>query len=213
MVLKKMRNTNWFVIMLLFISISLVSLTACGGKKKAAEQEAIIKSQQADAEKKAAEDRESALRKQKEREIEEARLREEQIKRDEEDKLRRERDIKIAAEREEREQFLNESIYFEYDSSDLTSEAREILDRKSKWLMTNYNVSIIIEGHCDERGTNDYNMALGDRRAESARTYLVNRGIAISRITTISFGEERPIAFGNTEDAWAKNRRDMFVIP
>lgn len=108
--------------------------------------------------------------------------------------------------------FINENIYFDFDKYNLLPLAQQILQRKAEWLRNNPDVSVIIEGHCDERGTNEYNLALGDRRAESARTYLINLGIAGSRLTTVSYGEERPVDSGHNEIAWAKNRRAHFTI-
>ncbi|MEJ2729411.1 MAG: peptidoglycan-associated lipoprotein Pal [Deltaproteobacteria bacterium] len=111
-----------------------------------------------------------------------------------------------------REMFENEDIFFEFDSASLSVEAQEILRAKAAWLRENPRARVIIEGHCDERGTNEYNLALGDRRAFSAKSFLVDLGIDDSRLTTISYGEEKPIASGSTEDAYAKNRRVHFVI-
>jgi peptidoglycan-associated lipoprotein len=107
---------------------------------------------------------------------------------------------------------ISEDIYFEYDRYDLTPEAQAVLKKKGTWLRANPGVAVYIEGHCDERGTNEYNLALGDRRAEGAKTFLVDLGVAASRLTTISYGEERPKDTGNDEAAWAKNRRAHFVI-
>ena len=111
-----------------------------------------------------------------------------------------------------RNMFLTEDIYFEFDSSALLPEAQEILKEKAEWLQDNAGVAVTIEGHCDERGTNEYNLALGDRRAHSAKSFLVNLGIAGSRLTAISFGEERPVDPGSNEEAWSKNRRAHFTI-
>ena len=86
------------------------------------------------------------------------------------------------------------------------------MNRKAEWLRENADTSIIIEGHCDERGTNAYNIALGERRAESAKAYLTDLGIDGLRLTTISYGEERPVDPGHNEEAWAKNRRAHFVV-
>jgi peptidoglycan-associated lipoprotein len=108
--------------------------------------------------------------------------------------------------------FMNEDIYFEFDSAVLLPMAREVLSRKADWIRENQDASVIIEGHCDERGTNAYNIALGDRRAESAKAYLVDLGIDAVLLTTISYGEERPVDPGHNEEAWAKNRRTHFVI-
>ena len=108
--------------------------------------------------------------------------------------------------------FVNENIYFDYDDSSLKDVDREILKGKADWLNSNPDVSVVIEGHCDERGTTEYNLALGDRRAESVRSYLVDLGIDSVRLEKISYGEEMPAVQGNNEEAWAKNRRAAFTI-
>jgi len=107
---------------------------------------------------------------------------------------------------------MEEDIYFEFDKSTLTPAAQENLTQKAAWLRANPNATVTIEGHCDERGTNEYNLALGDRRADSAKAFLVDLGIAASRLTTVSYGEERPVCTQHTEECWAKNRRDNFVV-
>jgi peptidoglycan-associated lipoprotein len=109
-------------------------------------------------------------------------------------------------------QFLNEHIYFSFDSAELSMLAQETLKRKAAWLRDNPTATVTIEGNCDERGTNEYNLALGERRAESARAYLVDLGISASRLTTISYGEERPLDPRHNEEAWAKNRNDQFKL-
>ena len=108
--------------------------------------------------------------------------------------------------------FLNENIHFEFDRSNLLPEAQDILRSKAQWLRDNPDVLVIIEGHCDERGTNEYNLALVDRRANSAKAYLMDLGIAGPRLTCISYGEERPLDPGHNEGAWAKNRRAQFTM-
>ncbi|MBR9979969.1 MAG: peptidoglycan-associated lipoprotein Pal [Desulfatitalea sp.] len=108
--------------------------------------------------------------------------------------------------------FVNEPVNFEFDSSALTPRAQQILRAKAEFLRANSGVAVVIEGHCDERGTAAYNMALGERRAESAKAFLNNLGIAGNRLTTISYGEERPVDPRSNEEAWAKNRRAQFVI-
>jgi peptidoglycan-associated lipoprotein len=112
----------------------------------------------------------------------------------------------------DRGMFENDDVQFEFDSAKLSMEAQDILRQKAEWLKENPRAKIIIEGHCDERGTNEYNLALGDRRAFSSKSFLVDLGIAASRLTTVSYGEERPIDSRADEDAWAKNRRAHFVI-
>lgn len=103
-------------------------------------------------------------------------------------------------------------VFFEFDKSDLQMDAVDQLKVNANWLMANPDKAIVIEGHCDERGTNEYNMALGDRRASSAKDYLVNLGVDPARIKTVSFGEERPFALGSNEEAWSQNRRAHFVV-
>jgi len=107
---------------------------------------------------------------------------------------------------------MREDIYFAFDKSTLTPAAQDNLLQKAEWLRQNPDATVTIEGHCDERGTAEYNLALGDRRAESAKAFLVDLGIDPARLTTISYGEERPVDPRNTEEAWAKNRRDHFVV-
>lgn len=111
-----------------------------------------------------------------------------------------------------KDRFENEDIYFDFDSIQLTPEAQEKLTKKGKWLRENTAATVTIEGHCDNRGTNEYNLALGEGRAQSAKTFLMDLGIDISRLNTISYGEERPRDPQQTESAWAKNRRSHFVI-
>jgi len=101
-------------------------------------------------------------------------------------------------------------IYFEFDKSDLSDLSRQILAEKAELLKAHPSLTLVIEGHCDERGTNEYNMALGERRARAAYEYLVLMGIEAGRMTIISYGEEYPAVPGSNEEAWAKNRRDEF---
>ena len=107
---------------------------------------------------------------------------------------------------------MQEDIYFEFDKSTLTPAAQDNLLQKAEWLRENPDKTVTIGGHCDDRGTNEYNLALGDRRAESAKAFLVDLGIDASRLTAIRYGEERPVDPRNNEEAWAKNRRDHFVV-
>lgn len=103
-----------------------------------------------------------------------------------------------------------QTVHFDYDSSVLRENARRILDRNIDWLKRNRDVRVQIEGHCDERGTEEYNLHLGERRANSVKRYLVTGGIDPVRLFTISYGEERPVDPGRGESAWAKNRRGQF---
>ena len=110
------------------------------------------------------------------------------------------------------QEFQNQDIYFDFDKYDLRTDARTTLDRKASFLNQNSSVRVQVEGHCDERGTNEYNMALGERRANAAKQYLTTAGISAGRLSTISYGEERPLDSGHTEAAWARNRRAHFVV-
>ncbi|HEX8555629.1 MAG TPA: peptidoglycan-associated lipoprotein Pal [Sphingomonas sp.] len=104
------------------------------------------------------------------------------------------------------------TVLFGLDQFDIDPQARAVLDSQAEWLARNPSVRITIEGHCDERGTREYNLALGDRRANSAKNYLAARGIAASRMTTISYGSERPAATGSDESAYTQNRRAVTIV-
>ena len=103
-------------------------------------------------------------------------------------------------------------IYFDFDKSDIKADQKDRIKKDGDLLIGSPKVRVRVEGNCDERGTNEYNMALGERRAVTAVKYLVNMGVAESRIDTLSFGEEKPLNLGHDEMAWAQNRRDDFVI-
>ncbi|GAA0732700.1 peptidoglycan-associated lipoprotein Pal [Sphingomonas japonica] len=111
-----------------------------------------------------------------------------------------------------RQSVSSDTINFALDSYDIDPTARGILDSQATWLQQYPNVRVTLEGHADERGTREYNLALGDRRANSAKNYLAARGIDAGRITTISYGKERPIALGSDESSWAQNRRAVTVV-
>jgi peptidoglycan-associated lipoprotein len=104
------------------------------------------------------------------------------------------------------------SVYFGFNSATLTSDTRNRLARNAEFLKGNSSVEVQVEGHCDERGGVQYNLALGERRAKVVKNYLVSLGVSSSRISTISFGKERPISFGHDESAWGENRRGNFVV-
>ncbi len=186
-----MRKKLWISLALLFVIPGLLFTASCAKKEVMSEPAMEAPAQE-----------ESAADAQKAKEEELAR------QRAEEERLRQEAAMREAA----RNKFLSEDIHFEFDSSVLSQEAQGILGDKAEYLRNNPDVSVIVEGHCDERGTNEYNLALGDRRATSAKTYLVDLGVAEARLTTISYGEERPVDTGQNEEAWAKNRRAHFAI-
>jgi len=103
-------------------------------------------------------------------------------------------------------------VFFDFDKYDIRPADAKVLDSNANWLKSNPNHLVLIEGHCDERGTNEYNLALGERRAKSTMNYLVSQGVQASRITIISYGEERPSCTEKTEECWAKNRRAHFLV-
>ena len=103
-------------------------------------------------------------------------------------------------------------IYFDFDRYEIRPGDRRILDANAQWLKANAKQLVLIEGHCDERGTNEYNLGLGDRRAKATMNYLVSQGVQASRITLVSYGEERPACTEHNESCWAKNRRAAFLV-
>ena len=183
-----MRRSVMIVLTLALIIPGLLTTVACSKKPKPQQPDAAVSAEE-----------QARLDAQKQKELEEARIRAEQ-----------ERKAQMLVEAKKR--FLNDHVHFAYDSAVLTPIAQNILNQKAEWLRNNPSANVVIGGHCDERGTIEYNVALGERRAESAKKYLVNLGIDPSRLETISYGEERPIATGNNEEAWAQNRRAQFTI-
>jgi len=107
---------------------------------------------------------------------------------------------------------VGDRVFFAFDKYNLTPESRQTLERQAAWLKSYPSVTVTVEGHCDERGTREYNLALGERRANAAKAYLVALGIDENRLTTISYGKERPEALGSNEAAWAQNRRSVTVV-
>ena len=107
---------------------------------------------------------------------------------------------------------VGDRVFFAFNESDLSSEARATLDRQAAWLKKYGTVKVTIEGHTDERGTREYNLALGERRATAVKNYLVAGGISAARVKTVSYGKERPAVLGSNEAAWAQNRRGVTVV-
>lgn len=107
---------------------------------------------------------------------------------------------------------VGDRVFFGFDRFDLDGEARATLDRQAQWLQQYPNLSVVVEGHADERGTREYNLALGERRANAVKNYLVAQGVNPGRITTVSYGKERPAVPGSSEQAWAQNRRGVTVL-
>ena len=185
---------HWTILALALAFLVVFSFSSCTKKKISSEAVTTTAAEE--------EARRRAEEEARQKALEEEDLREESVSEE------------MAAERAEAEAtvFENEDIYFEFDSIRLTPEAQELLTQKAKWLGENPNATVTIEGHCDSRGTNEYNLALGEGRAQSAKAFLVDLGVKMSRLTTISYGEERPLDPEQTEEAWAKNRRGHFVI-
>lgn len=111
-----------------------------------------------------------------------------------------------------KKEFKDENIYFAFDSSDLSDQARLILNNNAEYLRRHSSLTATVEGHCDDRGSEQYNIALGKRRAESVKKFLVDQGISNDRLVTISYGENKPIVPGHDETSWAKNRRAQIVV-
>ena len=107
---------------------------------------------------------------------------------------------------------VGDRVFFDYDSSELDADAQELLQDQVAWLKQHSNVSVIIEGHCDERGTREYNLALGEKRAQSVKNYLISLGVSEARVSTISYGKERPAVVGSNDGAWAQNRRSVTIV-
>ena len=139
------------------------------------------------------------------REAEEARLQEQSAR-----EARQRQEASSMSEAARKAAFEDEEIHFDFDKYVLTPQAMMILDDKAAYLREHPTVRVLVEGHCDDRGSNEYNLALGDRRANSAKNYLVKSGVAESRITTISYGEEQPLCMQQNESCWYRNRRGHF---
>jgi peptidoglycan-associated lipoprotein len=193
-----MRKISWVCLALLLLMPGFMFATSCAKKQ-------VVSAPGVTADEEDAEARRLAAERERQEALEKQRLREQGLT--EEAKARMQREARAA-----RERFLDENIYFEFDKARLLPESKAVLRVKAEWLKANPEALAIIEGHCDERGTNEYNLALGDRRAQSAKTYLVDLGISAERLTSISYGEERPLDPGHDEAAWARNRRAQFVI-
>ncbi|MBS3809655.1 MAG: peptidoglycan-associated lipoprotein Pal [Desulfobacterales bacterium] len=195
----KKFNIKFILACILVLSFAFV--VSCA--KKTPEPQATSAEQQTEM----AEKEKAAEAEKKQRQLEEQ---EEEIS-EQELEARKKAEAKAKKEAAEaKDQFLSEKVYFEFDDSSLTAEARDVLRRKAEWLRNNPEACVIIEGHCDERGTDEYNLALGSRRAESVKEFLVKAGVNASQLTTISYGEEKPAVKGHNEEAWAKNRRAEF---
>ena len=181
------------------IVLLIFAVSACAKKAKVAEKE-VPKETVKPAEKpeKPAISEEELARKKKEDE--------ERAKREamEQERIKREQEALNA--------FLSEHVHFDFDKFNIKESERPVLEKKKQWMTANPNAKVLIEGHCDERGTTEYNLALGERRANACKQYMILLGIDKNRLSTISYGEEKPLDPGQNEEAWAKNRRGQFVV-
>ncbi|HVO67709.1 MAG TPA: peptidoglycan-associated lipoprotein Pal [Syntrophales bacterium] len=196
-----------FFMTLVLAAILLVFILPTGCAKKVVTKEQAVEKQAP------AQPAETAM----EKESEEALAKERAKERAAEEQLAREKAGEEAAAAEEaakvaREASEFEDIHFDFDRFDLRPDARGILDTHAKWLKAHPEYVVRIEGNCDERGTVEYNLALGDRRAKIAMKYLTDLGINKAKISTISYGKEQPLDPEHNEEAWAKNRRDHFIV-
>jgi len=221
-----MRKNYWMMVALLLVIPGLLFSVSCAKKTVKSEAsvsempktEAAAKTEAAKAEAVAAEaGAEAAARAraeelERQRKLEEERLKAQQLRDAQLAEERRQAELAQKQKAAAKNVFLKELVLFDFDSSVLTPVAQDALRRKAEWLKANPNAGVIIEGHCDERGTVEYNLALGWRRAESAKAFLVDLGISAARMKTISYGEERPFNKGHSEFAWSQNRRAHFVL-
>ena len=194
---------KWIILAMMFIIPAMLFSVSCAKKAVMTEPSTTDTSAADEAARQAEMEKQKEMERQKQ--MEEERLaaeRAEQLKAE-----AMQRDMMMAKNR-----FLSENVYFDFDNATLDYQAQELLKQKAMYLRDFPDANVVIEGHCDERGTNAYNLALGERRAESAKTFLVNLGISAARMTTISYGEEKPVDMGQNEEAWAKNRRAAFVL-
>ena len=227
------KNNVKYLLAIMFIVFSVsVFINSCAPKKPKVDQTAIMREQE-----RAAEEAKLKAEEEERRKFDEAMKAEQERRATEETRLKAEEEARLKAEEEKRveEERLKEEegeitpqvareaetkavpqlgdIHFDFDKSDIRADSREILQKNADWLQNNPDIKIQIEGHCDERGTTEFNLALGDRRAMSTKKYLISLGMSADRIYTISYGEELPIDPNRSEDAWAKNRRaHIFII-
>lgn len=207
-------NQKHYTLTIIFILCFCLILMGCP-KKTVVKDEPSAKSEAARIEaERLAKEKEREAREREARQREEARLKE----KEKEEQAKRELERSLVAKKtpgiegEVFESSLLKPIFFDFDKYDIRPGDAEILKENAALLKKFPHIKIQIEGHCDERGTNEYNLALGERRANSTKQYLINLGISKDRISTISYGEERPFDPGHNEEAWAKNRRAHFVI-
>lgn len=192
------------MIVLAFICSSFLLMTSCAKKQIQVSEPVQPATQEVKAEGDEAAKAKAA---------EEAKSTSEQEARAEAERQARLRELKMAQTlADEIRNFESENIYFAFDRSDLTDESKSALREKGNWLRANGDYSVNISGNCDERGTAEYNLALGERRAHAAKKFFMGLGISENRLAAISYGEERPVDPGHNDEAWTKNRNDQFTL-
>jgi len=202
-----MKNRMWINLVMAILVAGLFFTVSCA-KKTVVSDATTVQDQTTDSDAaakaaaKAAADAEAAAKAEAER------IAQQNI----EDQMASEKALEMSKAMAAKKRFVNQDIHFKYDSSELTSMAKILLKEKAAWLKENYAAGVSIEGHCDERGTTEYNLALGERRASAVKMYLIDLGISGSRLNTISYGEEQPIDTGSSESAYQENRRAHFSI-
>ncbi len=195
-----MKKRVWMNLVMAILAAGLLLTVSCAKKTVVTDTTTIEDQEKAEAAKKA-----EAIARAKE---EAERIAQQEL----EDQMAQEKALAEEKRQAQKQRFENQDIHFEFDSAKLNPVAKELLKEKAVWLKTNSSASVTIEGHCDERGTTEYNLALGEQRANTAKNYLIDLGISAERLATISYGEEQPIASGKTEEAYQKNRRAHFAI-
>ena len=195
-----MKNRMWIHLVMAVLVAGLFLTVSCAKKTLVSEPAQIESKEQMEAEAKAQAEAQAKA--------EADRIKQQKLQ----DQMAAEKALQESKAMAAKKRFENQNIHFQFDSAELSSMAKMILKEKADWLKDNYAATVTIEGHCDERGTTEYNLALGERRASAAKAYLVNLGIAASRLNTISYGEERPIDYGKNEEAYRKNRRAQFSL-
>ena len=183
------KRMVWTLILALILGLMVGASTGCSKKAVGTPGELSAEEQ-------------ARLKAEEERRLREQRLREAQMA---EGQAR-------GTEAQMREVFTNQDIHFDYDRYDLRSDAKQILNEKTSFMQSHPDLSVIVEGHCDERGSASYNLALGEKRARAAAAYLQAMGISSARMETVTYGKEKPLMQGHTEEAYAANRRAHFVI-
>ena len=203
------KSWNYFIIILAILG--LLFTAACTTQPEVKEDKALIEAEEMAKLKEEQKIREEAAKRAKAQELKKKAM-ENAARKAREEAMRKAKERRERDEAARRDRFLKRDIYFEYNESTLAWDSQKELRLKAEYLTDHPDIHVVIEGHCDERGSEEYNLALGERRAEGAKNFLVDLGISPIRMRTVSYGEENPIDKSSNEEAWAKNRRAHFII-